>query len=400
MDASEWVPPWATKDFLSPAQSWRAAPGLFRMEDRQRAWWRIGCILGDCCWGRRDHGVWNDVSTMTDRLGTAVTGYPYGTDKVNSPGNDQPDFATYTEDGTTGFEYANHRYYSAGLGRFLSVDPYGNSAQLDSPESWNRYTYASDDPVGSFDPFGLGNCTPDDLSGCGGNWSVTVSSGNGGQANFLADDTGNTTACPHGSLGKKDGGSSNCDGRNPTTPVARFTTSVPCQTIASQALSGSSLQKFSQAVESFASSLVNAITGFEQFQDGTQGAATMTWQWATGTGPDSQVFDPSSQQSADMAVSVLVGNAVSKYLSTGKFYGGESFGLNELVAAGINPTQQFVGSFSYSIGNRGDGNITLDLWNNTSFTSLTYGKGPSWTRSQFGPGGNMSQEYMITMPCK
>ena len=101
-----------------------------------------------------------------------------------------------------------------------------------------------------------------------------------------------------------------------------------------------------------------------------------------------------------MAVSVLVGNAVSKYLSTGKFYGGESFGLNELVAAGINPTQQFVGSFSYSIGNRGDGNITLDLWNNTSFTSLAYGKGPSWTRSQFGPGGNMSQEYMITMPCK
>ena len=22
----------------------------------RRAWWRIGCILGDCCWGRRDRG--------------------------------------------------------------------------------------------------------------------------------------------------------------------------------------------------------------------------------------------------------------------------------------------------------------------------------------------------------
>jgi YD repeat-containing protein len=36
----------------------------------------------------------NDVSTMTDRLGTAATGYPYGTDKGTPPGNDQPDFAT------------------------------------------------------------------------------------------------------------------------------------------------------------------------------------------------------------------------------------------------------------------------------------------------------------------
>ena len=69
-----------------------------------------------------------DVSTLTDRLGTAVAGYPYGTDVGSvTAGNDQPDFATYTKDGTTGFEYAMNRYYSAGLGRFLSVDPYGGS---------------------------------------------------------------------------------------------------------------------------------------------------------------------------------------------------------------------------------------------------------------------------------
>ena len=53
---------------------------------------------------------YSDVSTLTDRLGTA--GYPYGTDLNGSAaGNDQPDFATYTKDGTTGFEYAMHRYY-------------------------------------------------------------------------------------------------------------------------------------------------------------------------------------------------------------------------------------------------------------------------------------------------
>ena len=60
-----------------------------------------------------------DVSTLTDRLRTAETGYPYGTD-IGSvfASNDQPDFATYTKDATTGFEYANQRYYSAGLAGF------------------------------------------------------------------------------------------------------------------------------------------------------------------------------------------------------------------------------------------------------------------------------------------
>ena len=32
-----------------------------------------------------------DVSTLTDRLGTAATGYPYGTNRGNAAGNDQPD---------------------------------------------------------------------------------------------------------------------------------------------------------------------------------------------------------------------------------------------------------------------------------------------------------------------
>ena len=91
---------------------------------------------------------------MTDRLGTAVTGYPYGTDIGNAAGNDQPDFATYTKDATTGFEYANQRYYSAGLGRFLTADSYGGSVRPQNPETWNRYAYSSSDPVNSEDPTG------------------------------------------------------------------------------------------------------------------------------------------------------------------------------------------------------------------------------------------------------
>jgi RHS repeat-associated protein len=77
-----------------------------------------------------------------------------GTDIGNPPGNDQPDFATYTRDYNTGFEYAMNRYYSAGYARFLTVDPLGRSARLESPGTWNRYTYAGGDPVGGSDPSG------------------------------------------------------------------------------------------------------------------------------------------------------------------------------------------------------------------------------------------------------
>ena len=85
-----------------------------------------------------------------------MTGYPYGTDiGSTSAGNDQPDFATYTKDATTGFEYANQRYYSAGLGRFISLDRKTSSAALGVPSSWNRYSYSLNDPPNISDPSGL-----------------------------------------------------------------------------------------------------------------------------------------------------------------------------------------------------------------------------------------------------
>ena len=105
-----------------------------------------------------------DVSTLTDRLRTEAAGYPYGTDKGGAAGNDAVDFATYAKDGTTGFEYAMNRYYSAGLGRFLSVDPYGGSGVTTDPGSWNRFSYAQGDPVNENDSRGLSGCAVDDAS--------------------------------------------------------------------------------------------------------------------------------------------------------------------------------------------------------------------------------------------
>ncbi len=94
---------------------------------------------------------------VLDRLGTAVVKdgqkyayFPYGEPRVGTGDH----FATYQRD-ATGFDYALNRYYSNVAGRFLTPDPYGGSAWRINPQSWNRYTYAGDDPVNANDPEGL-----------------------------------------------------------------------------------------------------------------------------------------------------------------------------------------------------------------------------------------------------
>jgi RHS repeat-associated protein len=46
------------------------------------------------------------------------------------------------------------RYYSSSLARFTSVDPLMSSANPMLPQSWNRYSYAWNNPVLLFDPTG------------------------------------------------------------------------------------------------------------------------------------------------------------------------------------------------------------------------------------------------------
>jgi RHS repeat-associated protein len=98
----------------------------------------------------------SDADLIKDRLGSVQPSYAYGTDtgsgQQTSPGDD---FATYWKDSSSGFEYAMNRYYSAGYGRFLTVDPFGGSVNVNAPGSMNRYTYSEGDPVNGYDPTGL-----------------------------------------------------------------------------------------------------------------------------------------------------------------------------------------------------------------------------------------------------
>jgi RHS repeat-associated protein len=101
-----------------------------------------------------------------DRLGSVrysnMAYYPWGEERTSSPDGTYK-FATYFRD-TFGQDYANARYYNSNLGRFWSPDPAGiQAAHAKRPISWNRYVYASDDPVNRIDPSGRDDDGTDEI---------------------------------------------------------------------------------------------------------------------------------------------------------------------------------------------------------------------------------------------
>ncbi len=61
-------------------------------------------------------------------------------------------FTGYERDLETGLDFAQARYHSAPQGRFTSVDPLPASAIALAPQTWNRYTYAANNPLRYTDP--------------------------------------------------------------------------------------------------------------------------------------------------------------------------------------------------------------------------------------------------------
>jgi RHS repeat-associated protein len=104
--------------------------------------------------GRRLAGL-DRVGSATQVGSQNVSFYPYGDDKGTPGANDNWKFGTYLRDSATGLDYAVNRYYSSGSGRFWSVDP-STTPNARTPQAWNRYAYAGDDPINSLDPSGTG----------------------------------------------------------------------------------------------------------------------------------------------------------------------------------------------------------------------------------------------------
>jgi len=65
-------------------------------------------------------------------------------------------YTGHVNDPETGLVYMQARYYDAVVGRFLSVDPIGPAAG--DAFSFNRYGYASNNPIANIDPYGMQAC--------------------------------------------------------------------------------------------------------------------------------------------------------------------------------------------------------------------------------------------------
>jgi RHS repeat-associated protein len=64
-------------------------------------------------------------------------------------------FTKYERDNETGLDFAEARYFASVQGRFTSPDPFGGSATIANPQTFNRYAYVGNNPVNSTDPLGL-----------------------------------------------------------------------------------------------------------------------------------------------------------------------------------------------------------------------------------------------------
>lgn len=82
-------------------------------------------------------------------IGGRTTGQGYSADSVRQH------FTGYETDTETGLNFAQARYQSTLQGRFTSADPFGASASVGDPQSFNRYSYVLNQPVTLTDPSGM-----------------------------------------------------------------------------------------------------------------------------------------------------------------------------------------------------------------------------------------------------
>ena len=85
--------------------------------------------------------------------------YPFGTELVMAAGSNHYKFTSKERDSETSLDYFGARYFSNGMGRFVTPDwsagpatvPY---AHLDNPQTLNLYSYVDNNPINGIDPDG------------------------------------------------------------------------------------------------------------------------------------------------------------------------------------------------------------------------------------------------------
>jgi RHS repeat-associated protein len=88
--------------------------------------------------------------------------YPFGREITSSTQDAERLKFTGHERDEENLDYMHARYYLPYAGRFLSVDPVLDSVDPSRPQSWNRYAYVLNNPLGNTDPTGKVPCTVSD----------------------------------------------------------------------------------------------------------------------------------------------------------------------------------------------------------------------------------------------
>jgi RHS repeat-associated protein len=106
-----------------------------------------------------DHlGSPRQITTESGAQAAFHTYYPFGGEATDAAQDDvELKFTGHERDSNGGgagvLDYMHARYCSPVMGRFLAVDP-RNSTNLQHPQSWNRYSYALNNPIAYIDPDG------------------------------------------------------------------------------------------------------------------------------------------------------------------------------------------------------------------------------------------------------
>ncbi len=80
---------------------------------------------------------------------------PFGELNSTDSGIDTHKFTGKERDSESNLDNFGARYYSSNVGRFMSPDPDNTGATLQSPQSWNAYSYVLNNPLNAIDPTGL-----------------------------------------------------------------------------------------------------------------------------------------------------------------------------------------------------------------------------------------------------
>src|SRR5579885_153522 len=117
---------------------------------------------------------------VANRVGELV----FGDHSNLGRGLDDYQFAGMDTDLETDSHHAQYRQYDSIAGRWMSPDPYDGSYDPSNPQSFNRYSYALNDPLSMTDPSGMNGDNPISLGGAVGGCAGAAMSEGG---NVFAD---------------------------------------------------------------------------------------------------------------------------------------------------------------------------------------------------------------------